>query len=163
MRHRQIFTVGATAVAVAAITLGPAVTQATKPAAEAPAAALASCSGESCRGKDPVEQGCNGDQTVQIAAFAIPNEPRPSDVTLFYSPTCDAAWGHYYTNDPDENRWITLQALPPYGTAPGPNDEFVTQTWGVADYDTKMVPWGNSVRICASPGANGNDQCSGWR
>jgi hypothetical protein len=80
-----------------------------------------------------------------------------------YSPTCDAAWGHYWSNNPDENRTVRVEWLPPYGGLPGLNDSVGRTTVGPIEYDLPMVPWGHSIRICAQPDYNMSETCSGWR
>ena len=169
MRHRDITMAAASAAAVTAIMVGAAGTAAAEPdrISQPPTAALASCNGESCRGKLAGDQGCNAD-AYQVAGFQVDGEtagqaPYP-DVNLLYSPTCDAAWGHYWSNNAHESRTVFIEWLYPYGAAPLPDDRIAYLTSGPTEYWTTMVPWGFSIRICARPGSNNfTDKCSGWR
>lgn len=168
MRHRNLVMMAASATAVAAIMVGAAGAAAAGPdrAVEAPAAALASCSGASCRGKVAAEQGCTADAyqvtSVEVEGALAGTPPYPHAI-LYYSPACDAAYGYYWSGNENEQRNIIVQTLYPYGGAPLPDDEIGYPTTGRNTFYTKMVPWGFSIRICVRPGKDFNDKCTGWR
>ncbi|GAA3345755.1 hypothetical protein GCM10020358_53990 [Amorphoplanes nipponensis] len=158
----------ASAIAVATIMVGAASAAAAGPdrVAEAPAAALASCSGESCRGKVAAEQGCAAD-AYQVAGVAVedvpPGAPPAPHALLYYSPACDAAYGYYWSGNDGDQSNILVQTLYPYGGAPLPEDEIGYPSRGRNTFYTKMVPWGFSIRVCIRPLPNGNDKCTEWR
>lgn len=165
MRHRDI-TMVAAAAAVTAIMVGAAGAAAAGPDRAASSAA-ATCYDITCRGKDPVAQGCTAD-AYQVAGFPVTGStvpadgPRP-DVTLWYSPICKAAWGNYHSDLDDETRTVSVYWLPQYGALPGPNDAYTRTTNGQTDYNLPMVPWNNSISVCAQPSGETGSVCSGWR
>jgi hypothetical protein len=167
MRHRNAVMTAASSTAVAAIMVGAAGAAASGPdrVVGAPAAALASCSGESCRGKVAAEQGCTADayQVAGVEANATGGTSPYPHAILYYSPACDAAYGYYWSGNENEQRNVIVQTLYPYGGAPLPDDEIGYPTSGRNTFYTKMVPWGFSIRICVRGTGLSSDKCTGWR
>jgi hypothetical protein len=129
--------------------------------------AAVSCRAETCIGKTPAGQGCTADGD-KVAGFpvtgsTVPDGVRKPDVDLWYSPACDAAWGHYYSTLVDELRQVNVQWLAPYGGLRGENDTVEIRTFVAGEFFTTMVPWKNSLRICAHPSGDTGTTCSGWR
>lgn len=118
-----------------------------------------SCWAVSCEDQYATDVGCQDDAYV-VAAFQIPDAQasRPSEVDLWYSPACHAAWGEYYTTDPQDSRVVVLYGLPEYG---GVESGPYQTVFGAGDYRTTMLDWDDSVKFCAQPG--GVDLCTRWR
>jgi hypothetical protein len=130
-------------------------------------AAAASCHAESCVGKSPSGYGCT-DDGYRVAGFVVtgttvPEGARKPDVDLWYSPACEAAWGHYFSTLTNENRQVTVEWLAPYGGLANPADFLQIRTFEPGEFVTTMVAWNNSIRICAHPSGATGSTCTGWR
>ena len=136
-----------------------------------PAEAAPGCWATTCSGQPGGGLGCQDDAYV-VAGYRVPATPagRRTEADLWYSPGCHAAWGEYFTDDPDDIRDAALYWTDEYG---GPEHRELVNVLGPGDYRTTMVAWDASVKFCAEHNGQDPDMdlanspdvnlCSRWR
>jgi hypothetical protein len=137
------------------------------------------CHGDECNGKFPSANGCVSDQhppdddMVYVVALFQANDPGFTLTgALYYSRYCNAVFGEYTTNDPQDQRFLGIYRMSNYGGVEQGYDKI--QITGEGTYRTQMVGYDNNqAKICVNfndsdPDLSQHDTftpypCTGWR